>query len=51
MEAKKYRAVDSDGNVFEVEMLKNSRPAEPVEYARAPEGNGYTRNEPQKVGQ
>ena len=50
MEMKKYRAVDSNGNVFEVEMLKKSEPVEPKQYARAPEGSGYTRA-PKKVGQ
>lgn len=47
MEPKKYRAVDSDGNVSEVTLAKHSKPAKPVEYARAPQGKGYSR--PQKV--
>lgn len=43
MEAKKYRAVDSNGREFEVTLLKNSRPADKVEYARAPSRNGAPR--------
>lgn len=49
MEAKKYRAVDSNGNVSEVTLAKHSKPVEKVEYARAPQGNGYSRNQSQKV--
>lgn len=44
MEAKRYRAVDSDGKVSEVTLAKNSKPAKPVEYARAPQGSGYSRS-------
>lgn len=50
MEMKTYRAVDSNGRVFEVTMAKMTPPPKPVEFARAPEGSGYTRA-PQKVGQ
>lgn len=51
MEPKKYRAVDSNGNVFEVVLAKSSPQATPAdrnradEYARAPEGNGYSRSQ------
>ena len=55
MEAKKYRAVDSNGNVFEVVLAKSAPIAKPAEhagaeeFARAPEGNGNSRA--QKVTQ
>lgn len=36
-----YRAVSSDGTVFEVTLLKTTKPADKVTYARAPDGPGY----------
>lgn len=50
MEMRKYRAVDSNGREFEVELAKSHGTVPTTSYARAPAGSGYTRA-PQKVGQ